>query len=232
MNQPHAQAEPETERVVLLHGLSRTRRSMQNLEQACRDAGYETLNWDYPSREHKVAELVALFRDLCAELAERPKRTHFVGHSLGGLICRAGLAQPVALPLGRLVMIASPNRGVRIVRRFQNLPVLADIPRLFGRPALELGRDASWLRELGTPPMEIGVIAGTRGFHPLNPSSWMNTLLGNEGIHDGTVELDSAMFPGMQDFLSVDVAHTFICDDPKVIAAVLAFLQAGRFRAS
>jgi triacylglycerol lipase len=166
---------------------------------------------------------------MCADLAETPRRTHFIGHSLGGLICRAGLMEPVGFPLGRLVMIASPNRGVRIVQRLQKLPLLSGLPRLFGKPALELGRDAAWFGQLGLPPVEIGVIAGTRGFHPLNPSSWLNTLVGNEGRHDGTVELDSAMLPGMQDFMSVDLAHTFICDDDRVIAATLNFLKQGSF---
>lgn len=217
------------ERVVLLHGLSRTRRSLARLEAALCEAGYDVLNWDYPSRRHSVAELVVQFRDLCAELARKPKRTHFIGHSLGGLIIRAGLLEPVAFPLGRLVLIASPNRGVSIVRRFEEVPLLADLPRLFGQPALELGRDAEWLRDLGVPAAEVGVIAGTRGFHPLNPSSWFNTLLGNSQPHDGTVELDSAMLPGMRDFLSLDVAHTFICDDERVIAATLRFLREGHF---
>jgi pimeloyl-ACP methyl ester carboxylesterase len=219
------------ERVVLLHGLSRTRRSLARLEAALCDAGYDVLNWDYPSRHHSVAQLVALFRELCFELARNPKRTHFIGHSLGGLIIRAGLLEPVGFPLGRLVLIASPNRGVGIVRRFEEVPLLADLPRLFGQPALELGRDAGWLRDLGVPAAEVGVIAGTRGFHPLNPSSWFNTLLGNTQPHDGTVELDSAMLPGMRDFLSLDVAHTFICDDERVIAAALRFLREGRFSA-
>jgi len=218
------------ERVVLLHGLSRTRRSMARLEAALYDAGYEVLNWDYPSRRHSVAELVLLFRGLCAELGRNPKRTHFIGHSLGGLIIRAGLLEPVNFPLGRLVLIASPNRGVSIVRRFEEVPLLADLPRLFGQPALELGRDADWLRDLGVPAAEVGVIAGTRGFHPLNPSSWFNTLLGNTQPHDGTVELDSAMLPGMRDFLSLDVAHTFICDDDRVIATAQRFLREGRFK--
>lgn len=223
-------AGPEPQRVVLLHGLSRTRRSVARLEAALREAGYDVINWDYPSRRHSIAELVALFRALCADLAKAPKQTHFVGHSLGGLIIRAGLIEPVGFPLGRLVLIASPNRGVSILRRFEEVPLLADLPRLFGRPVLELGRDAAWLQQLGLPQAEIGVIAGTRGFHPLNPSSWFNTLLGNPQPHDGTVELDSAMLPGMTDFLSLDVAHTFICDDERVIAAVRHFLEAGRFQ--
>ncbi len=220
----------EAQRVVLLHGLSRTRRSLARLEAALREAGYEVINWDYPSRRHSIAELVVLFRALCDDLAKQPKLTHFVGHSLGGLIIRAGLAgwQP-GFALGRLVLVASPNRGAGIITRLTATRLLADLPRLFGRPALELGRDAAWLGSIGMPAADIGVIAGTRGFHPLNPASWLNTLLAGEVAHDGTVELDSAMLPGMTDFLSVDVAHTFICDDERVIAAVRRFLEAGRF---
>lgn len=231
MTIPIAETGPQPQRVVLLHGLSRTRRSMARLEQALAGAGYDVVNWDYPSRRHSVAELVELFRSFCAtDLAQQPKHTHFVGHSLGGLLIRAGLTgHDPGFPLGRLVLIASPNRGAGIISRLTATPLLADLPRLFGRPALELGRDAAWLGEIGMPAAEIGVIAGTKGFHPLNPASWINSLLAGEVPHDGTVELDSAMLPGMTDFLSLPLAHTFICDDARTITAVLHFLQHGRF---
>lgn len=217
------------ERVVLLHGLSRTARSMARLEAAVRDAGYDALNWDYPSRKHRIPELVELFRALCADLGRDPVRTHFVGHSLGGIIVRAGLLRPVPFPIGRLVMIASPNQGVALVERLQKMPLLADLPRLFGRPALELGRGSAWLKELGVPEGEIGVIAGTYPWHPLNPSAWLRAAMGDETPSDGTVELDSTPLPGMTDFLAVKAAHTFICDEPEVIAATLRFLKNGKF---
>src|SRR5690606_23546548 len=136
-----------------------------------RREGYDVLNWDYPSRRHAFPELVAQFRLLCGSLGDGP-RTHFVGHSLGGLILRAGLCEPLGFPAGRLVLLGVPNRGALSVTRLQARPWSRALPGLLGRPARELYRDAPWLAALGTPPLETGVIVGTRRFHPLNPSAW------------------------------------------------------------
>lgn len=216
------------ERVVLLHGLSRTTRSMARLEAALRQAGYDVLNWDYPSRSHPFPELVRLFRKLCDRLAGA-QVTHFVGHSLGGLILRAGLCEPVRFPLGRIVLLGVPNRGALSVSRLQALRYLRWAPRLLGMPATTLSRDAAWLGEIGCPAAEIGVIAGTKPFHPVNPSAWINRLHGATEAGDGTVELDSALLPQATDAVIIEVGHTFMPADNRVIAAVLKFLKEGRF---
>ena len=40
--------------VVLLHGLARSAGAMETMQQALDDAGYHTVNVDYPSREYSV----------------------------------------------------------------------------------------------------------------------------------------------------------------------------------
>ena len=75
--------------VILLHGLSRSYRSMRRLEEQIAIAGYRTLNWDYPGRRHSLPALVEKFRDVLNGLDERDRAdgqtVHFVTHSLGGL---------------------------------------------------------------------------------------------------------------------------------------------------
>ena len=124
-------------------------------------------------------------------------------------------------------MIAPPNDGVRLVRTLSDWPRFA---ALYGRPTRELAAGARWLRELGAPAAEIGVIAGNRRFHPLNPTSYMNAMIGNDRDHDGTVEVASARLAAMADFLVVPASHTFICDHPEVIRQTIHFLGTGRFR--
>ena len=109
------------ERVVLLHGLGRTRRSMRRLRIALRAAGYQPLSWGYHSRRHRIAEHVAHFRGRLEELAGAEEPVHFVGHSLGALIIRGALPEPsesAPFPLGRIVMIAPPNHGADVAERF------------------------------------------------------------------------------------------------------------------
>jgi pimeloyl-ACP methyl ester carboxylesterase len=212
--------------VVLLHGLGRTRLSLWRLERALREAGYETLNWGYPSRRLDFAQLARRFRALLARLAGRPGRVHFVGHSLGALLIRAGLSEPAGFRVGRIVMLAPPNRGAAIVNEIARVPGL---PRLFGRITAELRRDSEALRGLGVPRAEIGIVAGTRELHLLNPSSWLMALIGAREAHDGTVELESQPLPGMRDFVAVETTHTIIADHPETIRQTLHFLAKGVF---
>ena len=214
-------------RLIVLHGLGRTARSLRRIERAAARAGYRVEPWRYQSRRHGIAELVARFREKFTDWAGGEGPVHFVGHSLGAILIRAGLIEPTPFPLGRIVMIAPPNNGVQLIRAFRNWPQLAV---LYGRPIRELAAGARWLRELDQPATEIGVIAGDRRFHPFNPTSYMNALIGKDRDHDGTVEVASTRLDTMTDFLVVRASHTFICDHPEVIRQTVNFLDTGKFR--
>lgn len=219
-----------SDRVILLHGLARTPRSMARLAHALAAAGYETHNWGYPSRQHRFADLAAMIRGRLETFGGQ-NTTHFVGHSLGGLLLRSALQAPLPFPSGRLVLIGSPHRGAMVIDRLLARPATRWLPRAFGLPAIELGRDAAWLAQLGGAGAvaETGAIAGTRRFHPLNPSAWINRLHGAMEAGDGTVELDSALWPQASAGIAVDAAHSLLPGDPRVIAATVCFLQTGRF---
>lgn len=224
---------PSPDRVILLHGLARTPRSMARLAQALLRDGYAVETWEYPSRQHDYAGLLALLRPRIAALAGAQRthfvRTHFVGHSLGGLLLRSLVSDPLPFPAGRLVLLGVPNRGALSVARLQARRGFRRLPEIFGRPARDLYRDAPWLADLPWPQLETGAIAGTRRFHPLIPSAWINLLHRATEAGDGTVELDSALPPALTHTLMLPVGHSFLPDDPRVIAAVQRFLKDGRF---
>ncbi len=204
---------------------------MGRIEAALEAAGHATCNLDYPSRQHTIAELVDWLRERLDGLppAFRAGPVHFVSHSLGGILLRGALAERPPVRVGRIVMIAPPNRGATLVRHSGRIGPLR---RLFGRPAEELEPDSPTLARLGVPDVEIGIIAGTRSLHPLNPNSWFNRLLGNRAAHDGTVEVAETRLDTERDFVTVDATHTLICDDPETIRQVVAFLRDGRFAPS
>lgn len=206
--------------MVLLHGLGRSAYSMRRLETRLGAAGYRTHNLGYPSTRLAPAQLVAwLGRELERRCAAAP-RVHFVGHSLGGILARAWLAEHALANLGRMVMLAPPNHGSELADLLGTSQLLR---WALGPVAPQLGTGPDSLpNRLPAPHYEVGVIAGTR---PVN-------LLGAaliRGRSDGTVSVRSARLEGMTDFATVPASHTFIMESPRVARLVTAFLESGRF---
>jgi pimeloyl-ACP methyl ester carboxylesterase len=211
---------PDAEDVVLLHGLWRSDRVMRPLEDELRAGGFRVHNLDYDSTDHPPEELVHRLSQKIQACCDAAERLHFVGHSLGGILVRAYLAEHTRPNLGRVVMLAPPNHGTELV----------DIARdnvlfeLFAGPtALELGTDPDSLpNRLPPPHYEVGIIAG----------DWELNLVGAivlEGESDGTVTVESAKLEGMKDFVTVSESHSRIMRADEVAEHTLHFLRRGRF---
>src|SRR5262249_52769128 len=103
--------------VVVLHGLMRSRESMEGLCTYLKQhTDYSVLNVSYASSREKIADHAAALAKVVNGL-EGIQEVNFVGHSLGNLIIRHYLgdlaAGNVALEhgrrVGRVVMLAPPN---------------------------------------------------------------------------------------------------------------------------
>ena len=207
--------------VVLLHGLGRSGYSMILIEQVLDLHGYRTVNLGYPSEEAPIADLVAHVGRSAALCGD--ERTHFVTHSLGGILARAWLRDNRPPQMGRVVMLAPPNGGTEIVDRLAEQDLLHDLLELLAGPAaLELGTGAASVpAQLGPVDFELGVIAGNIGINPLG--------LMLTGPNDGTVSVESTRVEGMADHIVLPATHSLLMNNPMVIAEILEFLRNGAF---
>jgi pimeloyl-ACP methyl ester carboxylesterase len=209
-----------TDVVVLLHGLGRTHWSMMPLESRLGDAGYRVVNLHYPSTRLGPDALVDYVSEGIARCCADAERVHFVTHSLGGILVRGYVAKQHPANLGRVVMLAPPNRGSELVDEFADWPLFAWI---LGPTAVQLGTSAdSFPNRLPAVDFDLGVIAGTASVNPIGSAI---LPVGN----DGTVSVASTRVEGMRDFVELPVSHTFIMWSDDASDQVIAFLHNGRF---
>jgi pimeloyl-ACP methyl ester carboxylesterase len=214
--------------VVLLHGLLRTARSMAGLGRSLAARGYPVWARSYPSQRDTIEDNArAIVEQLSGELPGEP--LVLVTHSLGGILARfiAGpLGEQAGLDVQRILMLAPPNRGSRLARRFGHLGLFK---RTHGPAGQELGaEDPAW----PLPRAPVAVIAGTRPVG-MNPIGWMSSVSGLIQEHepsDGTVLVEETRLPGMVDFATVAASHTFIMNNPEVREMIYRFVGEGRLR--
>ena len=211
--------------LVLIHGLGRSWRSMLPLERAGAKRGYSVLNMRYATRAAPIMVLAESLAD-AVEGFVAGERLDFATHSLGGIVLRAAVASGF-MPIervGRVVMLAPPNRGSEIVDYATSKPALrAAFRRVFGPAGSQLGTSGrSALASLGDPEFDFAVIAGTRSLNPF--SSRLIT-----GANDGKVSVARASHPRMRALLVVPHTHTFLMRAPVVIRETFHYLENGRF---
>jgi triacylglycerol esterase/lipase EstA (alpha/beta hydrolase family) len=208
--------------VVLLHGISRTRRSMRKMQAAIEAAGFATLNRGYASRSKALEMLAEDIHPAIERFAGGiDGSVHFVCHSMGGLLTRVYLARHRPQRLGRVVMLGTPNGGSEIADRLKNF---APYRLFFGPAGQQLGtqRDAAVTAILPPVDYPAGIIAGDRSIYPLASARMPKP-------NDGRVSVENTKLAGMTDHVVVHSSHPLLMRNDCVIAETIAFLREGKF---
>jgi pimeloyl-ACP methyl ester carboxylesterase len=208
--------------VILLHGLARSDRSMNKLQQALLNKGYQVHNVGYASTRSNVEQLAEEAIGPALKLCPKAQKVHFVTHSLGGILVRQYLLRHQIDNLGRVVMLGPPNKGSEVVDKLRDFPGFRFIN---GEAGLEMGTgESSVPNKLGAANFDLGIIAGTRS---------VNLILSRmiPGTDDGKVSVENTRLEGMRDHLQMKVTHPFMMRNAKVIEQVIHYLESGRFSA-
>lgn len=207
--------------VIMIHGLLQSSKCMADMGSTLRNAGYTTIEFDYPSTQVSIPE-AARYLDRLIQSLEGFDEINFVVHSMGGLVVRAYTMEFEDPRIKRMVMLGTPNRGAELADITQQYWIV----RTAGGPsARQLGTRADGLiPKLPVPNFEFAVIAGSRG----TSSGWNPFIPGDD---DGTVTVASTRLSGAADFATVRALHSRLLRNEEVLIQTVNFLKDGRLRA-
>lgn len=214
---PTVSAQPNTENVVLVHGLWMTGAETGLLRsRLADDYTFDVRQYSYYTVAVGLDENV---ERLAGFLADVPGETlHVVGHSLGGLLAlHTALRRPDPRP-GRIVCLGSPLRGSSAARAMAGLPFGEELLGATIRDAVLNGGLEAW-----DGPREVGVIAGTLGVG-------LGAVIENlPEPNDGTIAVVETQLPGVKDHIELGVSHTGMLVAPVVVSQTAYFLRHGQF---
>ncbi|EOQ89874.1 alpha/beta hydrolase family protein [Leptospira yanagawae serovar Saopaulo str. Sao Paulo = ATCC 700523] len=210
----------QQECVVLIHGFLRSSNHLKNLSDFLIENGYYVVSIEYESTSMSISEIadsnLSNFEEHCQN-----QKIHFVTHSLGGILLRSYLKKNQIKHLGKIVMLAPPNKGSEVADFLSKFKVFNLI---LGPVVSQLKTDQnSYVNSLGLPNFQFGIIMGNVTIDPI--SSYLIP-----GDDDGKVSIENSKLENMNDFLLVERTHNFIVDAPEVKEAILNYFKFGKFK--
>jgi pimeloyl-ACP methyl ester carboxylesterase len=213
--------------VLVLHGLGRSRKSMDGMVGYLREnSEYRVLSVSYASTRAEIGVHAASLANVIKSL-EGVEEISFVAHSMGNLVIRHYLADVMSdesrreelARVRRIVMLAPPNQGAALADRFLRNPIVCAVWGVSG------GEIANWQElapRLAGAVRSVGIIAGGTG-----RSLGRNPLI--PGDDDFVVAVSETRLPGAQDFVVLPTLHAVIMDHPRVQEYTMRFLEYGFF---
>lgn len=191
---------------------------MNDLALDFHERGYETVNILYPSFRASLNEITKHIEE---QLRDSKKKTHYVTHSMGGILVRKLAHDYPELVTGRIVMLAPPNQGSAIIDWVVDCPFVRWTlgPSGVALSSESVQKDIPGLNDLH----EVGVIMGNKPDIRL-----FQSLL--EGENDGIVTVKGGKIDGVKQQVVLPSNHTFIMAHPHTKIEVAHFISEGSFK--
>lgn len=202
-------------KVLLIHGLWNRGWSMAAMAKRLRARGHMVMVFSYPTRSNGLNGHADELHRFIIKAA--PDELNLVGHSMGGLVILNMLSRFDDLPPGRVVLMGTPVRGSKVVKRLENLP---GQKLMFGKVADDL------LKGFRQPPKnrQAGMIRGTRAMG-------LGRMVGkHDEPNDGSVAISETLLDGLTDSIELPVAHSEMLLSSEVVNQVEQFLLNGSFK--
>lgn len=206
--------------IVLLHGVIRTKNSLEPLGKYLRDRqAADVISWSYASTRQTISQHAEKFNELISYFP-KDAEIQLVGHSMGNIIVRRFLKTHTDQRIKRMVMLAPPNQGSSFGRAVNDNILFESIWGISGQE-LANGFDDLEL-QLATPDFEFGILAGV-----MRSNLVRNPLL--DGPNDLVVTVEESKLAGAHDFRTVNSTHTRIMNQHETLQYVHRFLKSGYF---
>ena len=206
--------------VIVLHGLTRARSSMQSLSKYLAEhTDAHVINVSYASGRDGIEGHTAALASVIEHLPEA-QSIDFVGHSMGNIIVRYYLGTRGHDPrFRRMVMLAPPNHGSQLATWLKKNLLFKTVT---GSAGQQMG--ATWEEihdSLATPEFEFAIIAGAPG----QRGGLSNPLI--KGDNDLIVSVNETRLAGASDFWQGELWHGTMMYNRDVQQAVTRFLNDG-----
>ncbi len=207
------------EKVFLIHGLFMSGTMMRYMEKQLKQRGYEVAVFSYQTVKRPLRENAELLADFIQQHQQPDcsgQVSHFVGHSLGGLLIRLAYELVPESFTGRIVTLGTPHVGSHVAHR-----VASKFYRGILGDAYENALDGNLPQWQGN--VELGSLAGSKciGIGMF--------LQGLEKPNDGTVSVAETQVQRQTDCAVIPVSHTALIFSKRAIEQVDAFLKSGHF---
>ncbi len=200
---------------LFVHGMGRSPLSGWPLLRRLKGAGLETQTFGYAVTIHGFSVIAERLSARIEQLARQGDYI-LIGHSLGGVLIRAALADLHAdVPRPRhLFLLGSPVQPARLARRLRFNPIFRALTRDCGQ-LLGSGRR---MRGIKVPNVPVTAVTGTRA------APRALGLFGNEP-NDGIVSASETFADWIEDRVEIPVVHTLLPSSLEAADVILRRLK-------